>query len=257
MGMMRLLLLALFLCLPSSQVDAARGFDTTYGNGTTDVATTGYTAAAGTQVSISAWFSENSLGGGSVGRLIDDTGTGGSTNWLINAFTNSSTMRFVYYSNGGVTFSRWTFPITNTTNWQHLCLTYDGSSLSNTPVAYVNGISQSMTTVQAPLSSLTHGTATMYVGNLTAGNGVWDGKIAEVGYWNGIILTANECKSLSLGTSPLKVRPASLSLYMPLYGLGSAEPDWSTNHVAQTLTGTKFQPHPPVQAYPLQGINGQ
>lgn len=58
----------------------------------------------------------------------------------------------------------------------------------------------------------------VWVGNWTTYN--WDGKIAEVALWPGVLLTDPEVASLMAGVSPLFVRPAALGFYHPLTWLG-------------------------------------
>lgn len=77
----------------------------------------------------------------------------------------------------------------------------------------------------------------------------WEGELAEVAFWN-VALTDNEIVALSRGVSPLRIRPASLLAYWPIYGLASPEPDLSGNVNNLTLNGSPaLANHAPVIPY--------
>ena len=125
------------------------------------------------------------------------------------------------------------------------------SAASNTPTVYLNGTAVSVTVATAPVGTFSPVASAIYVGNRSTNDRNWDGKIADFAYWGNTILTASEAKALSKGVSPLQIRRSALSLYLPLGGYQSHEPDWSTGHVSQTILGTKFQPNAPTSGYPL------
>src|SRR4051794_15079476 len=99
-----LLLWSLLLCLASPPAWAtcgARGFGSTLGSGTADSVATGYTTAASTTVSFSAWFYRNGAGGGNLGRIFDQNGASATQLAALLDNTNSiaSTMAFSYGAN--------------------------------------------------------------------------------------------------------------------------------------------------------------
>ena len=72
----------------------------------------------------------------------------------------------------------------------------------------------------------------------------YNGELAEVAIWN-VALTDAEVYILSLGTSPLLVRPESLVAYWPLMGRTSPEIDL-IGRFELTVTGATIIEHPPV-----------
>ena len=78
-----------------------------------------------------------------------------------------------------------------------------------------------------------------------------DGRVSRLGWWNAE-LNATEVAALAAGASPLMVRPSALVSYWPLWGLGSAEPDWKGG-AALTQSGTVAgsTAEPPRVAIPL------
>jgi hypothetical protein len=223
----------------------ARGFGTTYGtNGATDRVVSGTSVALSTTFSVAAWFWNNGAGGGGFGQIFSIYA--GGVNPFLGIYYDNVSGAKIEVQRGWSTqagFWRATMP---TASWHHVCVTYDGSSTANVPVIYVDGVSQTVTTATAPSGTLSTITSTPVIGGDSTGAFGWDGMLAEVGFWNGSILTANEAASLAIGTLPRMIRPAGLTLYCPLYGTESAEHDWGPNHYAMTVTGALKQNHAPV-----------
>lgn len=77
------------------------------------------------------------------------------------------------------------------------------------------------------------------------------GQIAECAMWN-VALTATEIAALSRGVSPLRIRPAALKFYSPIWGAASPERDLTSSQKHLTLTNAPVTAqHAPVQ--PLVG----
>jgi len=73
----------------------------------------------------------------------------------------------------------WTFPC-GTGAWNHVAVTYDNSSTSNDPVAYVNGSSVSVTEINTPSGSASSDAAnSLYLGGNGSGGYTWDGHVEE------------------------------------------------------------------------------
>ena len=71
-----------------------------------------------------------------------------------------------------------------------------------------------------------------------AGTNFFDGRIAEVGFWN-VSLSDAELLALSKGVSPKMIRPESLLVHHPIWGVAVPEVDLSPNSLeAPTLNGT-------------------
>ena len=84
-------------------------------------------------------------------------------------------------------------------------------------------------------------------------NYYFSGNIADVAVWSAI-LTDSEVASLNRGVRPYMVRQKSLSLYYPLDGISSPEPDLSSNAYSGTLSGTALASGPPVTLFSPKGL---
>ena len=241
---MRILAFVAILAVLTNPAHAALGFGSTYGAGTTDAVTPNASIAnPTTAVTYSFWFWRNGAGGGSSGAVLrSSVGTG-----II--FTTTTTLGFNYpfSSVNGV----WAVNLPSNSAWHHMAISYDPTSTSNTPLIYIDGVSQSRSSSSQPAGTVTT-TANLIIGNNTSTGGIrgWDGMLADFVWWSGI-LTANEVGALAHGASPLEVRPTALLYYFPLSGAASNEPDWGPTHTMTTKNGTKFQPDPPKQPFPL------
>jgi len=125
--------------------------------------------------------------------------------------------------------------------WHHIGGVW-ASGTSRT--AYFEGVAGTANTLNATPTTI-DGFAIGRVNDGTPSD-PFSGNIAEAGFWD-VALTANEMVALAGGISPLRVRSESLVIYVPLYGLASPEPDYSSNGNDLTLNGTPSQDeHAPV-----------
>lgn len=93
-------------------------------------------------------------------------------------------------------------------------------------------------------------------GVLSGGNvGAWlfnglyhAGSIGHFAVWT-VQLTAGEMTSLAAGATPTLIRPSSLIVYYPLWGVSTTEADLSGNAQSGTCTGTTVVGDPPVGGY--------
>jgi hypothetical protein len=217
----------------------ARGFGSTFGAGSTDKIACSYAASLGTKVSFSFWLYQHGAGGGSNGRILEL----GTANTGTTLATISGGFQFIYNFTG--TKGVWSYSSLTQNAWQHIVLSYDSSSTSNMPSVYVNGALQSMVTGQSPSGTSAPLSGAYLIGNRNDNSRNMDGMLAEFAVWSGTALTAGEAAALARGLPPLFVRPTSLSLYLPLYGTSSGEPDWGPSHGTQAITGAKKQNHAP------------
>ncbi|HLJ05356.1 MAG TPA: LamG-like jellyroll fold domain-containing protein, partial [Acetobacteraceae bacterium] len=145
----------------------------------------------------------------------------------------------------------WTFPGNGAGVWQHIAVTYDNSSTSNTPVAYVNGVAQTVTRTQVPTG--TGGTASnpLIVGAVNqSGTQTWDGQIAQEAFWNGIILGAAEVSDLANGAPPSSVQSPFLVSWCKLDGVNN--PEFDTAGPTTAINGTRLGTSEP----PTQQVRG-
>lgn len=94
--------------------------------------------------------------------------------------------------------------------WFHGGAVYSGAS---SRAVYLNGAKNTNTTT---VSTNLAGTDRTNTGALIDTNSHWSGDLAEIAIWN-VALTDDEMISLAAGCSPLRIRPASLQFYMPLW----------------------------------------
>lgn len=245
--MKRCFLLITALCLLAFQAQAARGYGSTFGTGATDTITTNSNITLTSKHTLSAWINTNGLGGTSQGMIwypSDGGALGLNGFWSLNGTTTGMVIAYKYSTSR----PSWSFAVP-ATGWHHIAITIDGTAAANNPIAYVDGSSVAVST-GTPATGVFSPTAVhQSTGNNPGNNYTYDGKIAEFCMWQRI-LTANEVNGLAKGASPLSIGGSSLLLYEPLYGQLSGDQDWGPSHIALTVTGTKFQPHPPVQPFP-------
>lgn len=79
-------------------------------------------------------------------------------------------------------------------------------------------------------------------------NVFWNGKIAEVGFWN-VSLSAAELLALAKGVSPRRIRPDALLGYWPVYGQASPEAEIGGGGYNATVTEATLFDHAPVGPY--------
>jgi hypothetical protein len=226
----------------------ARGFGSTFGVGATDIIDTNF-ADNHTQMSWSLLAYRNGSGGAAFGRLFDRahaSGVGGR----IFFYDGNGVSDYVLQVDWTGSRGQWlcTAPVTG--SWHSVVITYDGSSTSNDPIIYLNGVSQSLTEVVTPVGSIETGTEDYYVGNRADGARGWDGMLAEFAHWNRV-LSAGEVAGLAKGFSPL-FYGHGLVYYAPLMGRYTTEWNRAANGgMTGSVTGTAAQPHPPI-LYPAQ-----
>jgi hypothetical protein len=135
-----------------------------------------------------------SEGGGAAGRIIHKV-SGSPSRYQINV-GHTTTNQFSFNVNYDTTSGFWDvnnfFPANV---WSHGVLTYDGSSVSNVPNVYRNGLLQTLVNVTQPVGTWVSDDTNLYIGNRSDGLRNWDGKISYLRIWNRI-LTATEARSL-------------------------------------------------------------
>lgn len=221
-----LLFLSVFLCAPPSY--AGRDFNAT----TSKIEVTSYTALnALDTLTICLWAYRRTLGESNAGRFVEKTsGFILSTQTLMNFFANR----------WSTTNGQWTVSHPTANAWHHICVTYDYGSTTNDPIFYVDGVSQTVSEVSAPVGTLDGDTDLLVIGNRTDSARTFDGYLAELYIWN-VILTATEISTLSKNANPAMIRPGNIVLGMPLHGQHSPEINPYGN--TGTLTDAGAAPH--------------
>jgi hypothetical protein len=250
LGMKKLLISFLLAVAFSSEANAARGFGSTLGVGSTDVVVSSCNQALTGSMSISVWTWYNGIGGGTTARVFDQYNSGSIGTGLSFLSNNSATdMLFIMPFSGNA--GKWR-PTSNSANvWHHWLIVYNASSVSNNPTIYMDGVSRSVLADNIPTGTATNLSSSIYLGNRQDGARNWNGRLAEFAIWNGALLNANEASALWNGASPLKIHGGP-TCYVPLNGFQSGEPSWGATNFTNSITGTKFQPGPWISDYPFR-----
>ena len=130
---------------------------------------------------------------------------------------NSDNNIYIFNSSGSLAFGN---VAKNTTGWNHLCITYDGSQTGNANrfKLYFNGVNETLAQFVGTIPATTSNSAdleTFKIGKRELSS-LWStGDFAEIGMWQAT-LTASEAASLAKGMACDKVRPQSLVTYIPL-----------------------------------------
>lgn len=241
-------LLALSLLCPVML--AARRF----GGVSTDNIDTGYTLNF-TKSSWLIWVIRRGAGPGGAGRAFTKQSSGGAVEYTVytGGAANYSLDRDFSTTDGSWRFT--TAPATDTL-WHSLIITYDSGSVSNVPVMYYDGISQSITTTTTPVGSASNNSGNIRLGNKDGNNDAWDGDLANFAFWRDRLLTKAEAFQLgALRLSPLNFQ-LKLVMYNPISGAQlKYEKDLvyhvrtPTGNIAAIVTGTVGSLDPKVRSF--------
>lgn len=127
---------------------------------------------------IESWVYLNGYGGSSAGRISER-----QHQFVVNGGNNLLAFSQLFSGTNGL----WTTPLNSilTGRWYHVAVTYNNSSTSNTPSIYINGAAQTVTTTTPPVGTRnTDAATTLYLGNRSAADRNWDGKIDQYRMFN-------------------------------------------------------------------------
>ena len=194
-------------------VSAAAGINGLFGSGGT----------------IACWIFPISVGEGTWGRVVD--ATDGYLAFLGAA--SGSACKFYFYHDWS-TDGNWATTSTPITlgEWNHVAITYNGSSDSNNPVVYVNGKSVALSETQSRAGSIDSDDADKVIGNRAADDRTFDGYICNVGMWKGTVLTQAQIRQVMAATTYAAVQAV---VQPTAYYLFSADGDDSTGNYDGTL----------------------
>lgn len=140
-------------------------------------------------ITMAAWVNRNSIGTEQV--IIEKTGSA-STGWGMR-FDSGDKLAFIVGDDGGVKFEVSNSLITDTTNWHHIAITYDSSTLN----FYIDGVldlSKGLVqSIPASVDILTIGTESDETDNF------FNGEIDEVGIYNTILNSSQINKLYNTG----------------------------------------------------------
>ncbi len=136
-------------------------------------------------VTIEAWIRTASGTAAQNGRILDKgvVDSGGY------AFFVQTANELVFEADFDSTNGKWSSTATVLTDgtWHHVAVTYDGSSVANDPIMYVDGVSVSVTEDTTPVGSYVSDVGnSLLIGNSSPGSAHFVGDIDEVRLWSDI-----------------------------------------------------------------------
>lgn len=84
----------------------------------------------------------------------------------------------------------WDTPVFAANNWYHIVATYSYSNVSNQPIIYINGVSQSLSILSTASGSAPVDDTTISIGNRNSAGGSTKGFVGDIAYtrvWNRIL----------------------------------------------------------------------
>lgn len=144
-----------------------------------------------TQLSVAAWINPSSLGGGSKGRILAKaTGNGPSAGWHFH-LTGTNQLSFVVDFSTGDLQRITTNNAIGMSSWQHVAVTWDGTSNASGVKIYVNGVVTSYSTsTNGSGSRVSDVGSKMYIGNSSSLDRGFHGSIDDVRVYKGILSAA-------------------------------------------------------------------
>lgn len=146
--------------------------------------------------------------------------------------------------------AKWKVPRGTMGVWQHHLITYDFGSSANNPVWYINGVSQTVSTIVAPTGSadFAKDAGTLNLGSYFDGSAeFWLGGVAEFAMYNKILVQA-DATNLAAGYAP-SFYPDGLVFYAMLTGANTPEYD-AVGKTFGTVTSSARIAHPDFMRYP-------
>jgi len=192
-------------------------------------AAAGIDALFGAGGSISFWVKVASDGEGNYGRIFESGG------WKLFVLGESGGNVQVRFDHNSGTNGEWVGPAASMTVgvWNHLALTYNGASIENDPVLYVNGQSLAVTESTKPVAPINADNADKILGSNSAGDRTFHGNICNAGVWKGTILTQAQVRSIMAANSYAGVQAV---VQPTAYYLLSVDGDDSTGNYDGTIS---------------------
>jgi hypothetical protein len=243
---MKMMLAVVTVLMTTMPLAAGRDFD-----GVDDVLDCGSAGSlddlkAGGGMSLSAWVFPDTMGEGNNGVLFDKTDGGNVNGWAFR-FLNGTTNALRFAHTGAGVLDRVTGNnLIALDSWNHVALTWDGSTTAANVHIYINGAEVTYQTTTNGNTLASDASQNLKIGNNASASRTWDGYVAEAGVWN-VVLSASEISALAGGASPAMIRTAAQRvLYLPNWGAASPEADLSGNRNNCAVTGTTAVRHAPI-----------
>lgn len=184
----------------TGKLNASLDFDST-----DDIVTVAANAAVNNLVkmTITAWIYPDSFGENSLGRIADKNQvlSGGWAFYIDSGGFCGGSNQFAfhhYWSTGTSARGTWCAASNtiSTGKWQHIAVTYDDSSTSNDAAFYLNGRLVSSSELDTPSGSVGDDSSIeLTLGNRTAANRTFDGRIDDIRIYN-YILSESQIKRI-------------------------------------------------------------
>jgi hypothetical protein len=172
---------------------------------------------SGYPYTIALWAKTEDL---TVNQGLFTIGTAGANNHRITILQNITTGTISLISRTTGSAIATTSTSVSAGTWAHVCAI--GASATDRKI-YLNGGGEGTNAT----SNTPSGMDTTYIGAVPGAAVVsfFDGLLAEVAVWN-VALSSSEKDALAARVSPLRIRPASIAAYWPIFGVGSPEPSY-------------------------------
>lgn len=185
-------------------VDGARGKAVSF-DGLDDVITAGSASSLDDMGArtLSAWIYPESMGESSKGRIFDKAATTTPTlGWIFNIANNEGDYQIGFTHSGSTVLSRRSVANTIVPNvWQHVLVTWDGSTTATNIRIYVNGTEVSYQTTSNGASLTSDAAQTLRIGNSADGARTFDGYIDEPRIYDRVLSATEIAELYALGAT--------------------------------------------------------
>lgn len=182
------------------------------------------------------WLRKTGAGGGSLGRGFYGINTADTISWLDFQWTQSEVDLRSNQSrwSSNIRIDRWTGTQPGTT-WHHFTNVYSYSATGNAPSFYVDGVSSTLTNLQAATGTARAMTGRKtYIGNVQGSSRNWAGDIFGCALWNRLLSAGEVYSAYRMGPF---ICSTGLVLYIPIRCV-SPEPNYVEGGSTGTVTGT-------------------
>lgn len=166
------------LVVAEGKLGSARQF-----NGTTDYSLAGSAAALDDAFTgggtFEAWFNASGFGGNGFGRIADK----GNWGLYVDNSNAGNSIGWHFAVTGGNNIAQWHFgaDAMSLGQWHHVALVFDSSSITNTPIAYVDGVAKTAVEVDAPNTAYaTDAASDLYLADIAPGGRTFAGVLDEM-----------------------------------------------------------------------------
>jgi Concanavalin A-like lectin/glucanases superfamily len=220
-------------------------------NGSSDYGSLTLNLAGVQQLTAAFWLYLNSWSTNDNVGMEHSANYNSNAGFIVDLTALASGQLAIGISDSGAHYSTRSCTPPSAAGWHHLAFTADRTLGTHQLAAiYVDGVSQSLTDQSQTMGAgTTFSNQTLYLMCRGGSSLFASGRLAELAFWSGALLTADEITGLARGRAPWRVRPGSLAGYWPLFGLQAPEPDLSGRANNVTLNGTTQANHAPVTLF--------